>query len=128
MTPTYWLAALLALLPLSFIGFGVWQLRPHPTRYQVSAEGVVEDVSPSHSSPRMTITFTALDGTRVTGDSTEGFTGARAGDPVNVWFDPTDPRHFTLCEPGYGDGLSIAAIVAGVLMLIFVVRVAFLHP
>jgi hypothetical protein len=125
--PIQELALALVIVPVSLVVLGVRELRPRRRPTAIPVRGVVNFVDPSHARPRATVSYVAPDGSRVTGDSTEGFVAANPGDPITVWVDPANPRSFSLRDPRPdGAGLAFAAIGAGAAMVLLLIRWLFL--
>ncbi|MGH3499808.1 MAG: hypothetical protein ACRDQA_02725 [Nocardioidaceae bacterium] len=122
---TLGLVLVLATFPALLIIMGVVQLRARRGPRRVAIQGVVQQASQSYRAPHMTVAYPGPDGDELTGESTEGFTGAHAGDPITVWVNPEKPQDFSICDPaGSGAALAFGAILLGVVMLVLLARVA----
>ncbi len=122
MSPLLGLLLLLALFPALLIVVAVHQLRHRGRTSRMPIEGVVQEAPSDYHQRWMTVAYTGPDGREIVGRSNEGFTGAKAGDPITVWVDPDNPRRFSICAPSTGGGMAFMAIGTAIVTLILFYR------
>lgn len=122
MSPLLGLVLVLATFPVFLIVVGVRQLHTRGKTDRVPVEAVVQDAPLDYHEKWMIVSYAAPDGSEVIGETREGFTGAKAGDPITVWIDPTDPNRFSIAAPPTGAGMAFVGIGVGLVMLILLYR------